>query len=225
MDSNYLSSAYIAHATLRTWLDPQSPSFQATAIKGVKPQEPRHLIFTASFVALYTIAGYAAYSPSKVALRSLADTLSQEVKMYQGAYPTAPTIRLHTIFPATILTEAYEAENRIKSDLTKMLEEDDEGQTADVCAKASIDGLERGDELVSTTFLTRLVMGGVLGGSLRNWVWVGVMDTVLAWVMSLAMVFVRWDMDRKVRKWGKEHGASGMKKKVEGEVEEIERED
>ena len=162
-------------------------------------------------MALYTIAGYAAYSPSKTALRSLSDTLSQEVKLYEGAYPSAPKIKLHTIFPATILTEAYEAENRIKSDLTKMLEEDDDGQTADGCAQASIKGLERGDELVSTAFLTTLVMGSVLGGSLRNWFWVGVMDTVLAWVMSLAMVFVRWDMDRKVRKWGMTHGASGMK--------------
>ena len=179
-------------------------------------------------MALYTIAGYAAYSPSKTALRSLSDTLSQEVKLYEGAYPTAPTIRLHTIFPATILTEAYEAENLIKSDLTKMLEEGDEGQTADVCAKVSIDGLERGDELVSTMILTRLVMGSVLGGSLRNWFWVGVMDTVLAWVMSLAMVFVRWDMDRKVRKWGKIHGANGMKKGGEGaerERKDDERED
>jgi 3-dehydrosphinganine reductase len=202
MDSNYFTSAYMAHATLRAWLKPTSKT------TSTKSDLPRHLIFTASFLSFYTMAGYAPYSPTKAALRSLSDTLSQEMNLYASG--PNPPVRLHTIFPATIFTESYVAENRVKSDLTKMLEEGDPGQTSGEVAQRSIAALERGEELVTTTFLTRLVMTSVLGGSIRNgW---ALLDTLLSWVMSLAMVFVRRDMDSKVRKWGKENGQSGMKK-------------
>jgi 3-dehydrosphinganine reductase len=201
MDSNYFTSAYMAHATLAAWLKPASKA------AAERTDEPRHLIFTASFLSFFTITGYAPYSPTKAALRSLSDTLSQEVNLYASSHTP---VRLHTIFPATIFTESYEAENKIKADITKKLEEGDEGQTADEVAKRSIAGLEKGEELITTTFITRLVMTSVLGGSIRNgW---AVLDTVLSWLMSWVMVFVRWDMDRKVRKWGSEFGQSGMKK-------------
>ncbi|KAL8934085.1 MAG: hypothetical protein Q9216_006079 [Gyalolechia sp. 2 TL-2023] len=201
MDSNYFTSAYIAHATLRAWLKPSSKEDNPPA-----PTPTRHLIFTASLLSFFTLAGYAPYSPTKAALRSLSDTLSQEMNLYAFS----STVRLHTIFPATIFTDSYEAENRVKSDLTKKLEEGDDGQTADEVARRSIAGLERGDELVTTTLLTRLLMTSVLGGSIRNgW---ALLDTILSWVMSLVMVFVRWDLDSKVRRWGKVNGESGMKK-------------
>lgn len=209
MDSNYFTCAFMAHAVLRTWLrSSERPNTEFST-----PSLPRHLIFTASFLSFYTFAGYAPYSPTKAALRSLSDSLSQEMNLYAAVCPSSiPRVRLHTVFPATIFTESYEAENRIKTDLTKMLEEGDEGQTANETAKSSIAGLERGEELVTTTFLTRLVMTGVLGGSIRGGLLKGVLDTLLSWVMVVAMVFVRKDMDAKVRKWGKKYGASGMKK-------------
>ena len=117
---------------------------------------------------------------------------------------------IHTVFPGTILSDALIAENKLKSDLTKKLEEDDKGQTPDEVARYSIEGLERGEELVTTMWLTRLVMASVLGGSTRNgW---AILDTVLSWVMSLVMIFVRGDLNGKVRAWGREHGPSGLKR-------------
>ncbi len=201
MDSNYFTALYMAHATLAAWLKPSSK--EATEISG----EPRHLIFTASFLSFLSFTGWSPYSPTKAALRSLSDTLSQEMNLYASSHTP---VRLHTVFPATIFTESYEAENKIKPDITKKLEEGDEGQTADEVARRSIVGLERGEGMVTTTFLTRMVMTSVLGGSLRNgW---AVLDTILSWVMSWVMVFVRWDMDTKVRKWGRDHGPKGMKR-------------
>lgn len=198
MGSNYFTAAYMAHAILAAWL---KPTFKAEANVVA---EPRHLIFTASFLSFFTITGYAPYSPTKAALRSLSDTLSQEMNLYASSHTP---VRLHTIFPATIFTESFEAENKVKADITKKLEEDDAGQTADEVAKRSIAGLERGEELITTTFMTRLVMTSVLGGSIRNgW---AVLDTVLSWFMSFVMVLVRRDMDSKVRKWGRENGQSG----------------
>ena len=153
------------------------------------------------------MTGYAPYAPTKAALRSLSESLSHEMNVYASSHTP---VRVHTIFPAAILTEAFEAENKFKANVTKKLEESDKGQTADEVARQSIAGLEKGEELVTTTFMTRLAMTSVMGGSVRNgW---AVLDTVFSWAMSLVMVFVRRDMDFTVLKWGRENGMSGMKK-------------
>ncbi len=196
------------NAKLQAWLKAPSEGSPSSSSSGTLLE--RHLIFTASFLALYAIAGYAPYSPTKAALRSLSDSLSQEMNLYAAAFPNKPRVRVHTIFPATIFTDSHVAENRIKSDLTKSLEEGDPGQSPEEVARKSIAGLERGDELVATSFLTRLIMTSVLGGSIRNgW---AVLDTILSWIMGLVIIFIRWDTDAKVRRWGREHNASGMKK-------------
>jgi 3-dehydrosphinganine reductase len=207
MDQNYFSAAYMAHATLRSWLKTSPTSATETSLVGSKPKEPRHLIFTSSVMAFYTFGGYSPYSPTKCAIRSLSDSLSNEVNLYAFSIP-AP-IKLHTIFPGTIFTASYEAENKLKPDFTKKLEEDDGGQTPDQVAESSIKGLERGDELVATSFIARALMCTVLGGSRRNgW---GLVDTIMSWIVSIVIVFVRKDMDGKVREWGRIHGTSGSK--------------
>lgn len=213
MDGNYFSSAYMAHAALRAWVRPAAGAATEAKKADTPPKTPvaRHLIFTSSFLALYPIAGYSPYSPSKAALRSLSDTLSQETQIYAAANPHSAPIRVHTIFPATIFTESYEAENLIKSDLTKMLEEADGGQTPQVVARESIKGLESGHELITCDFLTRFVMCSTLGASVRGGFWKGLLDWFMGWLGLIVMIFVRGDMDRKVRNWGKRHGDSGMK--------------
>ncbi|KAI1454242.1 NAD(P)-binding protein [Annulohypoxylon moriforme] len=218
MDSNYFTSMHMAHATLRCWLKTQrqdatdtpiTTSNSATQSGSTIPA--RHLIFTASFLAFYSFAGYSPYSPSKAALRSLSDSLSQEMNLYAAANPHEPRVRVHTVFPATIYTESYEAENVIKSDLTKMLEEGDAGQTPEVVAERSIKALQSGQELITTDLLTTLVKRSVLGGSVRGGFWMAIGDWLLACALAIVMVFVRHDMDQKVRAWGRKYGASGMK--------------
>lgn len=203
MDSNYFSSAYIAHATLRKWLSTSS----TTASSRSKTNQPRHLIFTSSVVAFFPLVGYAPYTPSKIALRALSDTLSQELQLYGKG----EAVKVHTIFPATIFTAMYEQENLIKPTITKKLEEADGGQTPDEVAVASVKGLERGEELVTTSGVLGYAMKvGMLGASKRNgW---GVVDTVASWVVSVVLGVVRWDMDKTVRRWGVEKGTQGMVK-------------
>ncbi|RYP08065.1 hypothetical protein DL765_008921 [Monosporascus sp. GIB2] len=150
-------------------------------------------------------------SPCKAALRALSDNLSQEMNLYAAAYPHEPPIRVHTIFPAGILGESFDAENRMKCDLTTMLENVDGGQTAEVVAAKSIRGLEDGQELVTTEFLAYMVKRGMLGGSVRGGVVRVLWDWMVASLMGLVMVFVRDDMDRKTRAWGRKNGPSGMK--------------
>lgn len=211
MDSNYFSSVYMAHAALRAWVRPEKEAC-ADGPPAAEENTPRHLIFTASFLALYPIAGYAPYNPSKAALRTLSDQLSQEMNLCAAANPKTRAVKVHTIFPATIFTDSYEAENKIKSDLTKILEEADRGQTPGQVAQGSIRGLEKGHELITTDWMTRAVMCSTLGASIRGGFWKGLIDWLLGSLMLLVMVFVRIDMDRKVRNWGRLHGDTGMRR-------------
>lgn len=211
MDSNYFSAVYTSHAILRAWLRPQQASTDEARPAGHRPPS-RHLILTGSFLAFYPVAGYAPYSPTRAAIRSLADELSQEMNLYAAANPDQPAVEVHTVFPATILTESYEAENKIKSDLTKMLEGPNAGQTPAEVARGGIRGLESGHALITTDWQTRLVMCSTLGPSGRGGFWKGLLDWIVGSVMLLAMVFVRGDMDRQVRDWGKKYGDSGVKK-------------
>ncbi|KAL8964461.1 MAG: hypothetical protein Q9197_006917, partial [Variospora fuerteventurae] len=92
-ESNYLTSAYTAHAALQLWLKPSSsdlqdaPESDSTSPSSAALPLSRHLIFTSSVVAFYPLAGYSPYSPTKSSLRSLIDTLSQELLLY----PPTPT--------------------------------------------------------------------------------------------------------------------------------------
>lgn len=86
-----------------------------------------------------------------MALRALSDGLSQEMNLY--AHSGVPPVLIHTIFPGTIHTPGYEAENLIKPDVTKKLEEGDTAQSADEVAAKSIRALEKGDELIATQFV------------------------------------------------------------------------
>lgn len=209
MNNNYFTSLYMAHAILTSWLKTSKKQEEP----GNDKPPSRHLIFTASFLAFFSFAGYSPYSPTKSALRALSDNLSQEMNLYAAANPSEPRVRIHTVFPAAILTDSFAQENIIKTDLTKKLEGADTPQTPEQIAEKSIAALEKGHELVTTDILTALVKRSVLGGSVRGGFFRGLVDWVLVCVMGVVMVFVRDDMDRKVRSWGRLHGSSGNVRK------------
>jgi 3-dehydrosphinganine reductase len=192
MDLNYWSQADMAHAILGAWLTPDSIA-SATA-QGAQ----RHLIFTSTSLAFYSIAGYGPYSPPKTALRSLSDTLTQEVLLY-----TPSTVKIHTVFPGGIQTPGFEAESLTKPAITAILEADDPIQSPELVAQKSIKGLENGEYLVVVNFLAQAMRGCAWGGSKRNnWV----TDTAMTWATSIAWIFIGRDLDGKVVRYGKEHG-------------------
>ncbi|KAL1602625.1 hypothetical protein SLS60_006042 [Paraconiothyrium brasiliense] len=214
MDSNYFSCVYMAHATLNAWL--RSKIKSASNVEKVAKNAPipaRHIIFTGSFVSFYSFAGFTPYAPSKAAIRSLSDSLSQEMNLYATSRPDLPRMRIHTVFPATMHTQSCADEDAVKSDLTKSLEEGDQILEPDECARRAISGLEGGEELVATSLIIRAVMASVLGGAVRGGFWRGLVNTVLGWITAVVMVFIRWEMDTKVKKWGRKYGSSGYRKK------------
>jgi len=192
MDLNYWSQADIAHAILSAWLTPSS--IASANASGAQ----RHLIFTSTSLAFYSIAGYGPYSPPKTALRALSDTLTQEVLLY-----TPSTVKIHTVFPGSIRTSGLENESRTKHAITKILEADDPIQDPEVVAQKSVKGLEDGEYLIAVNFLAQAMRGCAWGGSRRNnWV----LDTAMTWATSIAWMFIGRDLDGKVVKYGKEHG-------------------
>ncbi|KAI4261791.1 MAG: hypothetical protein L6R42_003015 [Xanthoria sp. 1 TBL-2021] len=203
-ETNYLSALYIAHAALQIWLKPSQKSSDTSTTFHTSPTTstaqlplPRHLIFTSSVLALYPIAGYSPYSPTKASLRILTDTLSQELLLYPPT-PSRPAVIPHCIFPATIFSQGYIEENKSKHPVTLKLEEDDKGLTPEEVAEASVKGLERGEEMVTTDFLGGLMWRSVMGFS-RKRLWDTLVGMMVLWVVG----WVRWDMDRTVQKWGR----------------------
>ena len=189
MDVNFWGAAEMAHAILREWLRPGAGPYK----------EPRHIIFTASVLALFPVAGYAPYTPTKWALRGLADTLTQEVLLYERTNP----VRVSVVYPGTITSPGLERENKTKPDITLQLEKDDPKLTPEQVASQAIKGLQRGDHFVTVSLLGDLMRWGVLGGAPRNnWV----LDTLGAYLMSFVMFFVLWWFHGDIRAFGKKNG-------------------
>lgn len=211
MDVNYWSATWLAHTVLKAWTEEKNEA----AAKGVSKEPlPRHFIFTVSVAVFIGIAGYNPYTPSKAAVRALADGVKQEMELYngaryhglpKGAIPSQPEIKVHVIAPGNILSPGFQEEQKTKHAVTKLLEEGDPNQTPEEVADLSIKGLEAGNYLTTLAFLGHIMRGCSLNGSPRNGLF-GVRDFLLSIVSSLAILFVGPDMESKVRKFGKEHG-------------------
>lgn len=229
MEINYWAATYLAHATLKAWIDPPSSSAAGAEPssssrtgadgsrrkrRGKGPEQlPRHFVITSSTLAFCGLAGYAAYSPAKAALRSLADSLRSEVNLYNGARqhssspsPPPPEIAIHIVHPGTILSPGHAAEQARKPHVTRLLEEGDPAQSEDEVAAVAVAALERGEYLIATQFLGHAMRASALHGSPRSgW---AVVDTLFAWVTAVVWLWVGPAMERKVWRWGRENGVA-----------------
>ncbi|OAA64296.1 3-ketosphinganine reductase [Niveomyces insectorum RCEF 264] len=190
MDVNFWGAAEMAHAVLRAWLRPDAPAH---------PGQPRHFVFTSSVVSLFPVVGYAPYTPSKCAVRGLADTLTQETMLYEATHP----VRIAVVYPGTILSPGLVRENTTKPAITLHLEKDDPQLTPDAAAAQAIRGLQRGDYFVTMSLLGDLMRWASLGGSPRNnWV----LDTLGAWMITTAMYFILWWFHGEIRGHARKNG-------------------
>lgn len=186
-DKNYFSAAFVAHSFIRQWINQP------------KNSEPRHLIFTGSTAAFVAIPGYVAYTPTKTALRALADTLRQEVLMYESR----ACIKVHCSFPGTIFTDSFEKEQQNKPELCKQLEGSDDkknGMTAEAVARGILEGVKKNEYLITLDMQTRLLLNNMRGPSpAETYLW----DWVLGFVCSLVWPIFRGFFDRKTRVYGR----------------------
>lgn len=108
MDTDYWTACWTAKASARL-MAKQHDSYPAAA----RPK----LVFVGSTLSFLNFAGYTSYCPPKAAVRSLADTLRNELKLFG--------IDVHSFFPAGILSPGFENENIAKPQLTKDIEGSD----------------------------------------------------------------------------------------------------
>ncbi|KAK9783485.1 putative 3-dehydrosphinganine reductase [Seiridium cardinale] len=187
MDINFWGSAEMAHAILREWTGPSAP---------VVP-EPKHLIFTSSVLAFVPIIGYGPYNPAKAALRSLADTLVQELELYPQK------VKLHVVYPGSISSPGFDRENMTKPEITRIIEEGDPVQSPDEVAAKAIAGLEKGQYSITVAFLGNVLRCIALGGAPReSWFF----DTILSWILQVVWFFALYDIFNKIKKFGKKNG-------------------
>ncbi|GLA50351.1 hypothetical protein AnigIFM63604_006406 [Aspergillus niger] len=193
MEKNYLTAAFVAQAVMRTW---------TTELKRVGEcdgaQKSRHIVFTASTAALVAVPGYAAYSPSKAAIRALADSLRQESLMY----PPAGAIQVHCSFPGTIYTDSFYREQARKPQLCKEIEgtvDDGGGLTAKEVAQRVLVGLDSGCYFIPTDLQTRLLLNNMRGPSPRDY---PILDWCMGWAASLVWPIIGTYLDWKVARSG-----------------------
>jgi 3-dehydrosphinganine reductase len=91
------------------------------------------IVMVASTLGLMGLIGYAQYSPTKFAIRGLAECLRQEFLPYG--------IGVSVYFVSTIHSPGYEAENKTKPKITRMIED---GEASDASPKARAAQLMKG---------------------------------------------------------------------------------
>lgn len=180
---NYFSAAFITQSLMRRWLQEPASAAKIT----------RHIILTGSTAAFVSLPGYAAYTPTKTALRGLADTIRQETLMYHQ------DIRVHCTFPGTIFTEAFYEEQKMKPALTKQMEGSDDpkdGMTPEAVAQATMAGLRKDEYLIAMDFQTNLLLNNMRGPSPPN---NAVLDWFIGLLASLVWPIFRIMFDRQTK--------------------------
>lgn len=126
------------------------------AIKAVLPNmiaaRRGQIILISSGAGLIGLYGYTAYSPSKFALRGLAESLRGELKPYQ--------IKVAIVYPPDTNTPQLAAENKTKPPETKLITETAQPWTAEGIAQEIITGMVQGKFAIAPgwemTLLNRL---------------------------------------------------------------------
>lgn len=125
MQTNYFGSLYLAHAAAR---------HMAKAGGG-------RIVFVSSGAGLYGIHGYAAYGPSKFAVRGLAEVLRVELAGHG--------ISVTVAYPPDTRTPQLEAEERTKPEATKRITAGGGLWEADAVARKIVAGAQAGRFMVT----------------------------------------------------------------------------
>ncbi|MBC7366512.1 MAG: SDR family oxidoreductase [Undibacterium sp.] len=143
-------------------------------LKAVVPAMRRRgrgaVVLISSGAGLYGFFGYTPYSPSKFALRGLAESLRAEL--------AGSGVRIVIVYPPDTDTPQLAEENRTKPVETKAITAGGGLWTADAVARATLEGLARGRFSVTPGFQL----------------------TALAWLHSVLAPVLNWTFDRTARR-------------------------
>ncbi len=134
----------------------------AAVIDGMRQRRRGHLCFVSSTAGLLGVYGYTAYSPTKFALRGLAEALRSEV---------APDrIQVSVVYPPDTDTPGFALENEVKPPETAAISATVKPVQADRVAAAIVRGIERNRITITADPLTATLAraAGLLGPVLRR---------------------------------------------------------
>jgi 3-dehydrosphinganine reductase len=154
MAVNYFGSLYILKA----------------ALPAMQQRSRGHVVLISSGAGLVGIYGYSPYSPSKFALRGLAESLRGELKPL-GIY-------LSIVYPPDTDTPQLEAENRTKPLETKLITGSAKTRKAEEIAASVVKGIQKKSFVIAP----------------------GLEMSVLSWLHSLLSPLLNWYFDRLVVK-------------------------
>lgn len=123
MDQVYYTSLWVSRAASRLFLLSPPP---------LKSNTHPKLVFCASILSFMSFAGYTSYSPSKYAIRGLADSLRNELQ-WLG-------VDVHTFFPTGIKSPGFEVEEARKPEVCKAVEGSDVPLDPKECAQHLLAG-------------------------------------------------------------------------------------
>jgi len=117
-------------------------------------------VFVSSAAGLMTFTGYSAYSPTKYAVRGLAECLRNELR--------AAHVDVHVFYPSSLDTPGYAVEERTKPAACRAIEGTAALLSADAAAHLLDDGVQRGNFAITTEPLIELARMGANGIAPRN---------------------------------------------------------
>lgn len=174
--SNYLTALYVSHKVAQLL--------------------PRcHLVLFSSAAAFFPFIGYGQYAPMKVAVKSLASILRQEL----------PEARISCIYPGNFLSEGYAIEETTKPSITKEIEGSSKAITCSECCNRIVWWLEKGYDDIPSDFIGWLLMSMDMGLNKHNnnsflWIVQLILGTVAnLLIVPVYMIICSWD----IKKWHK----------------------
>ncbi|KAL1925473.1 uncharacterized protein VTP21DRAFT_356 [Calcarisporiella thermophila] len=179
MQLNYFGTLYTVHEAVKRMVE--------SDIKG-------KIVVTTSILGFLSFIGYSSYSPTKYAIRGLADSLRNELKMFG--------ISIHTFFPGNIDSPGFENENKTKPDITKKLEGASSPMNPEACAKCLINGIEKNHVHITSDFIGEISRIGAGSSAIPNNYLIELFAKPILWSVFF-IVNLFYDMD--VRKFGKNY--------------------
>lgn len=152
IDINYKTCIYLLHSLIPMMILDSNNNDN---------NDNRHIILLSSSVAFYSFIGYSQYAPLKCAIKSLGDSLRQELKPYK--------IKVSTIFPGNFSSEGFIEENLTKPSITKEIEGSSKPITVDECSEIILNNLSNGTTYIHTDFIGWILNSFSLGFGPRNW--------------------------------------------------------
>ncbi|KAH7169457.1 short chain dehydrogenase [Fusarium sp. MPI-SDFR-AT-0072] len=193
--SNYHASLFVTQWCVQRWVQQPDPS------------RTRRLVYIASAAAFVALPGYIAYTPTKAAVRALADTLRQELLLYgdESMY------RVHIAFPGNFTTDSFILEQTTKPELLKNMEgsnySDGEEllknlQSGEEIAAGILCGIRKGRYNITTDLTTDLTLNNMRGPSPRDSPFY---DMFMSFAGSLVWPFLRRRFDRMTIQYGRDN--------------------